>query len=230
MLKTLNTLFLARFMFKRYKIVDKGRQQLNKAAIFIVCLKQNYGETIIKPKMDLIMVTSKTENKISNQMKKLILAIALFSASLVVLESCSPKTSTGAAAVRKGDVTGNWMLNNITFEGIPDVAVRGFLGEDSYKCFVGSTWRLTNSGNGSYSLPTSANCAAKTQDIFWSMSSADETFQFKKLYEGDKARNVTEGYRLVLAGGNGDSMMLKSPIEYSGRTAYVVLNFVKAVN
>ena len=166
----------------------------------------------------------------SKAMKKLFLAIALFSASLVVLESCSPKTTTGAPAVRRGNVTGNWMLNNITFEGIPDVAVRSFLGESSYKCFVGSTWRLTNSGNGSYSLPASASCSAKTQNIFWSVSTADETFQFKKLYDGEKAKNVTEGYRMILTSANDGAMTIKSPIEYSGKTAYVVMNFVKAVN
>ncbi len=169
--------------------------------------------------------------KIKNkQMKKLILAIALCLTSLVVLESCSPKTTTGAPAVRRGNVTGNWTLNNITFEGIPDVAVRSFLGETSYKCFVGSSWRLTNSGNGSYALPASASCGAKTQNIFWSVSTADETFQFKKLYEGEKAKNVTEGYRLVLTSADDNTMTVKSPIEYSGKTAYVVMNFVKAIN
>jgi Lipocalin-like domain len=162
-------------------------------------------------------------------MKRLFLAIALFSASLIVLESCSPKTSSGTTAVRRGNVTGNWVLNNISFEGIPDVAVKSFLGENSYKCFVGSTWRLTNSGNGSYSLPSSASCAAKTQTIFWSVTTADETFQFKKLYEGEKAKNVTEGYRLLLSGADDNTLVLKSPIEYGGRTAYVVLNYVKAV-
>lgn len=162
-------------------------------------------------------------------MKKLILAVALFTVSLIALQSCSSKTTSGTVAPKRGNVTGNWMLNNISFEGIPDVAVRGFLGETSYKCFVGSTWSLTNSGNGSYSLPAGSTCGAKTQNIFWSVSTVDETFQFKKLYEGEKAKNVTEGYRMVLAGTDGSTMMIKSPIEYSGKTAYVVLNFVKTV-
>jgi hypothetical protein len=163
-------------------------------------------------------------------MKKLLLAIALFATALVLFQSCSPKTSTGAVALRKGNITGNWVLNNVTFEGVPDVAVKSLFGESSYRCFVGSTWRLTNSGKGSYSLPSSAACSAKTQDIFWSVSTADETFQFKKLYEGEKAKNVAEGYRLVLAAADGSILTVKSPIEYSGKTAYAVLNFVKAVD
>ena len=161
-------------------------------------------------------------------MKRIFLIAALICSSLIVLQSCSPKTTTGAVALKKGNVTGNWVLNDITFDGIPEVAVKSFLGESSYKCFVGSTWNLTNSGNGSYDLPSSTTCAAKTQSIFWSVSPVDETFQFKKLYEGDKAKNVTDGYRLILSSTDGSNMVIKSPIEYGGRTAYIVLNFSKS--
>ena len=161
-------------------------------------------------------------------MKRIFLIAALICSSLIVLQSCSPKTTTGAVALKKGNVTGNWVLNDITFDGIPEVAVKSFLGESSYKCFVGSTWNLTNSGNGSYALPSSTTCAAKTQSIFWSVSPVDETFQFKKLYEGDKAKNVTDGYRLILSSTDGSNMVIKSPIEYGGRTAYIVLNFAKS--
>lgn len=162
-------------------------------------------------------------------MKRIFLIAALFCSSIIVLQSCSPKTTaSGAVAAKRSDVTGNWVVNNITFEGIPDVAIKSFLGESSYKCFIGSTWNLTNSGNGSYSLPASASCAAKTQSIFWSVSPADGTFQYKQLFEGDKAKNVTSGYRLALTAADDNMMIIKSPIEYGGRTAYVVLNFSKA--
>ncbi len=162
-------------------------------------------------------------------MKRIFLIAALICTSLIVLQSCSPKATSGAVALKRGNVTGNWVLNDITFDGIPELAVKSFLGENSYKCFVGSTWSLTNSGNGSYSLPSSSSCEAKTQTIFWSASPADETFQFKKLYEKEKAKNVTEGYRLILSATDGNTMVIKSPIEYGSRTAYIVLNFSKAV-
>lgn len=161
-------------------------------------------------------------------MKRIFLIVALFCTSIIVLQSCSPKTTSGNVATKRGNVSGNWIVNNITFDGIPDLAVKSFLGESSYKCFIGSTWNLTNSGNGSYSLPASATCSAKTQTIFWSVSPADETFQFKALYEGDKAKNITQGYRLALASSDGTNMVIKSPIEYSGRTAYIIMNFTKA--
>ncbi|MDQ7948190.1 MAG: lipocalin family protein [Pedobacter sp.] len=162
-------------------------------------------------------------------MKKIFLIVMLCCSALMALQSCSPKTTaSGTPAARRGDVTGNWILTDVSFDGIPDITVKNFLGESSYKCFVNSTWSLTNSGNGSYSLPGSDACAAKTQNIFWSVNAADGTFQFKKLYEGDKAKNVTEGYILTLASSDGNTMVIKSPIAYSGRTANVVLNFTKA--
>jgi hypothetical protein len=160
-------------------------------------------------------------------MKRILVIAAILCSSLMVLQSCST-TKSGVSTVSRGKVSGNWVLNNITFEGIPSIAVKSLFGEPSYNCFVGSTWNLTNSGNGTYTLLGGNNCTAGAQSIFWSVSPADQTFQFKKLYEGDKAKNVSDGYRLVLFSGTGDNLVLKSPIEYGSTTAYVVLNFSKA--
>ena len=160
-------------------------------------------------------------------MKRIFLIAAILCSSLVVLQSCSPK---GAATtnVKRDNVTGNWTLSDITFEGLPESAVKTLFDEGSYKCFVGSTWSLTNSGNGSYTLPGGTGCTAKTQTIFWSASPADQTFQFKKIFEGDKAKNVTSGYRSVLSSADGETMVIKSPVEYGTSPAYIVLNFTKA--
>ncbi|WP_432711637.1 hypothetical protein [Pedobacter sp.] len=162
-------------------------------------------------------------------MKRILFIAAIFCSSLMVLQSCSTtKSGSGSASLKRGNVSGTWVLNNVTFEGIPAIAVKNLFGEASYKCFIGSTWNLTNSGNGSYTLLGGNECAAGTQSIFWSVSTGDETFQFKKLYEGDKAKNVDTGYRLVLSSASGDNLILKSPIEYGSSTAYVVLNYSKA--
>ncbi|WP_443938869.1 hypothetical protein [Pedobacter sp. MW01-1-1] len=164
-------------------------------------------------------------------MKKLVIAFAFAFSALVILQSCSTSKSANTAINGgRGTVTGTWVVSNVALEGLPDQAVKGFLGEKSYKCFEGSTWKLTNSGNGSYSLPASSACGAFTQTIFWSATPKDETFQFKKIYEGDKAKNVTEGYRFVLAQLSKDMMVLKSPIEFGGKTANIVLTFSPAAN
>jgi hypothetical protein len=163
-------------------------------------------------------------------MKRIFLIVALALSAALTFDSCSPKTTTGTVAAKRGDVSGNWVLSTITFEGIPEVAVKSFLGETSYKCFIGSTWNLTNSGNGTYDLPQSDLCSARTQNIFWSVSTADETFQFKRINEGEKPKNITDGYRLMLSSASKDSMVIKSPIQYGSGSAYVVLNFTKPVN
>ena len=162
-------------------------------------------------------------------MKRILVIAAILCSSLMVLQSCSStKSASSGTSLRRGGVTGNWVLNDITFEGVPAANVKSLFGEASYKCFIGSTWNLTNSGNGSYSLLGTGECAAKTQGIFWSVSTADETFQFKKIYEGEKAKNVTEGYRLVLSSTQGDRLVLRSPVDYGSAPANIVLNFTKA--
>lgn len=162
-------------------------------------------------------------------MKRILVIAAILCSSLMVLQSCSStKNAAAGVSMKRGNVTGNWVLNDITFEGVPAANVKSLFNEASYKCFVGSTWRLTNSGNGSYMLPGTTDCPSRTQDIFWSVSTADETFQFKKLNEGDKAKNVTEGYRLILSSADSNYLTLKSPVEYGNSSAYIVLNFTKA--
>lgn len=160
-------------------------------------------------------------------MKRTGIIAALLLGAAILLYSCSPKTTNGTVPLRKGNVTGNWLLNDITYEGIAESAIKTMFTDASPKCFVGSTWALTNSGNGSYTLPGGMGCEPKTQAIYWSVSAVDETFQFKKLNDGEKARNVTDGYRLVLSAADGQMMTLKSPVEVAGGSAYIVLHFTK---
>ncbi len=154
---------------------------------------------------------------------------AILCSSIMLLQSCStPKNAAGNASLRRANVVGYWVLNDISFEGVPAENVKSMFNEASYKCFIGSTWSLTNSGNGSYTLPGTADCPARTQDIFWSVSTADETFQFKKLNEGDKAKDITDGYRLIFSSATNDNLVLRSPVDYGNGQANIVLNFTKA--
>jgi len=162
-------------------------------------------------------------------MKRLFIAIAIACSTLVMLQSCNTaKRVTAGVTGSRGTVVREWVVSNVSLEGLPDGAVQGLFGEKSYKCFEGSTWNLTNSGNGSYTLPASSACGSVVQTIFWSAAPKDQTFQFKKIYEGDKAKNVTEGYRLILTDLSSTQMILKSPIEFGGKTANIILTFVPA--
>ena len=162
-------------------------------------------------------------------MKKLFLAIAVVCSVWLILPGCNTaKRVTAGISGSRGTAVRNWVVSNIALEGLPDQAVQGLFGEKSYKCFQGSTWNLTNSGNGTYTLPATSECGEVTQSIFWSAFPKDQTFQFKKIYEGDKAKNVTDGYRLVMTSLSSTEMILKSPIEFGGKTANIILTFTPA--
>ena len=59
-------------------------------------------------------------------MKKIFLIAALALSTMLILDGCSPKTTTGTVAAKRGNVSGNWVLTNITFERIPEIAVKSF--------------------------------------------------------------------------------------------------------
>ena len=78
-----------------------------------------------------------------------------------------------------------------------------------------------------------ANGAVRT--IIWSIfdpkDGGEPEFQFKKLYAGDKAANVTTGYRLALMFADGQSLSMKMPVDLdNGQRGYLVFNFSKQAN
>jgi hypothetical protein len=146
--------------------------------------------------------------------------------SLIFLfAACSTPQNATTTNVSRGKFTGTWTLNNVSYQGLVQSAVQNVFDQAAPEAFVGSTWKLTNSGNGIYTL---ANGTSQT--IFWSVYNGGTTgtqFQFKKLYEGDKAKNVAEGYRLDIASNDGSAMVLKSPVAVGGGTGYIIYSFTK---
>lgn len=158
-------------------------------------------------------------------MKKLIqTSIAIFSLVLVI-SACSTTKNTTTSNVSRGKFVGTWTCNNVSYDGLVQNAVQSVFDQAPPEAFVGSTWKLTNSGNGIYTLTNGSS-----QTIFWSVYNGGSTgtqFQFKKLYEGDKAKNVAEGYRLDIANNDGSAMTLKSPVTVGNSTGYIVYSFTK---
>jgi len=158
-------------------------------------------------------------------MKKLLQTSALIIVLILAFSACStvkklPATVAGASRAR---FVGTWTLNNVTYEGLIPGSVQTVFDQAAPEAFNGSTWNLTNSGNGIYTL---ANGTSQT--IFWSYSNTNgELFQFKKLYQGDSARKVQEGYQLVVVSIDNNYMTLKSPVSLGDKTAYVVYSFTK---
>lgn len=158
-------------------------------------------------------------------MKHLTLAALCLMASIFVI-SC--KSQSGAAttqAVNKNAVKGNWVITDISFEGIPKGSKVTVFDEASFNCFKGSQWVLPSNANGSYTLSsTEDGCNTATQPIVWSIYKQNgyDQFQFKKVGTGLKAKNVTEGYRVEISSVNNTTMVWRAPVNFEGKSAYIV--------
>ena len=159
-------------------------------------------------------------------MKKILLAAVALLAITLIFTSCGAQKSTiNNNIVSRGKFVGTWTLTAVTYDGLLPGAVQVVFNQAPPQSFTNSTWKLTNSGNGSYTLADGTS-----QTIFWSVlngDSMDTMFQFKKLFEGDKAQKVDDGYRLVIGSNNGSTMVLKTPIAVGDKTGYIVYSFSK---
>jgi hypothetical protein len=144
---------------------------------------------------------------------------------LTVVGCSTQNTATSVSNVGRGKFTGTWTLNNVSYDGLVESAVSNVFDQAKPSAFVGSTWKLTNSGNGMYTLSNGTS-----QSIYWSVNNSGsngQMFQFKKIYEGDKAKNVQQGYQLMVSSNDGNNMILKSPVSIGSGTGYVVYSFSK---
>ncbi|MES2278499.1 MAG: hypothetical protein V4592_20880 [Bacteroidota bacterium] len=162
-------------------------------------------------------------------MKKIFRLTFIIAAAALVFSSCSTPqgamSSSAPVSASRGKFTGTWTITGITYDGLVENAVQNVFDQSAPATFRGSTWNLTNSGNGIYTLTNGTS-----QTIFWSVNNTDpngQVFQFKKIYQGDKAKNVTAGYQLYVVSNDGHSMKLKSPVAVGNSTAYIIYTFSK---
>ncbi|MGV8879002.1 MAG: hypothetical protein ACOH2A_08230 [Sphingobacteriaceae bacterium] len=159
-------------------------------------------------------------------MKKLA-PLSLLITLFFTISACSTmKSSTKATSRSK--FTGTWTLKAVTYQGLLEMGIQQVFDEAKPAEFVGSTWKFTNSGNGSYALSNGT-----VRKIFWSVYNpgngiAQPMFQFKKLNAGVKAKKVDEGYRLLVADASKTGLILKSPVDLGTQQGFVVFSFVKA--
>jgi hypothetical protein len=169
--------------------------------------------TFAKPYLDMITT-----------MKKVFQFSALIAFVLIITAGCGVVNKT--AGVDRSKFVGTWTVNNVGYENLVGNAVTKVFDQAPPKAFVGSTWILTNSGNGQFTLNDGTS-----QSIFWSYynpgNGVEPAFQFKKVYAGDKVKNIDSGYRLIIGSADGTTMILKTPIAVGNSTGYVVYNFTK---
>ncbi|WP_411275340.1 hypothetical protein [Daejeonella sp.] len=158
-------------------------------------------------------------------MKKLI-NNTLIICFVAVFAACSPKTTTTTPTVSRGDVSGTWKVTSVNMEGFPAGTSAGKVFDmANAQDFQGSTWDLRGGGTGSISLTNGA-----VQPIYWSVNKtmAVPTFQFKKLMDGQRAKDVETGYSLQFGDVSGGTAVFKTPVMLSsGQTAYINLTFAK---
>ncbi len=158
--------------------------------------------------------------------------IAPLLAGALMAVSCSSSKQVTSSVAQREDVKGTWVLNTITYDGLPagqKVKIT-LLDEGTDACLTGSTWVLPNNGNGSYTLNSSAaGCMPGQRNIVWSyQKNGDQAiFQYKILPGGIKPKNVTDGYRFKLVSASETAMQLQSEVSFEGKPVYINYSFSK---
>ena len=183
-------------------------------------------------------------------MRKRILSIVSLLAVIIFVASCGAQrkgsTTTGdggsdgpTASQWRSGVKGTWVLNSVERQDIPQAyTIKNIFDEAPVDCFIGSVWSLpTGNYRGSITFNTSGTLCADgaVRTIIWSIydpkNGAQPEFQFKKLYAGDKASNVTSGYRLNLSFADENSLVMRMPINLdNGSTGSLVFKFSRQGN
>lgn len=170
-------------------------------------------------------------------MKTTVKFSAFFLALMLFISACSSSRQTGSSPSTgqwKRGVRGQWVLNAVEKQNFPaGASVKRIFDEAPIECFIGSTWNLVANGNGGITFAANGELCAPgaTRDIFWSIytpEGGEAQFQFKKLYPGERAKNVTEGYRLDLAYADEQTLTLQMPVNVGGSgDAFLEFQFTK---
>ncbi|WP_207632509.1 lipocalin family protein [Foetidibacter luteolus] len=165
-------------------------------------------------------------------MKKMqLLPAALLMMVVIAISSCTSQSKVAGPLGTSGDLKGTWTLNDVAIDGADKSKVKITVFDDALlSCFIGSQWTLIQNGNGSYTIQSSEpNCNAGERKIYWSLQTINNVryFQFKKLFEGEKPKSVTDGFRLELKALSANAMTLQSAANLDGKTIYLNYQFSK---
>lgn len=126
---------------------------------------------------------------------------------------------------------GNWTVSDVSVDGINqsyvDVTV---FDEANSKCFEGSNWYLVqNNASGNYTLNGGGDCPSVTTKVKWFVTDENGQmyFNFKKVYEGEKPKNVVDGYKMRVASNTGSTIVLVQDLMFEGKPISVNYTFQK---
>jgi|SRR5690554_5672931 len=158
-------------------------------------------------------------------MKKL----AVFSLlSFLIFVSCAESK----AVVESGKVIrGDWVISSVSVEGIEAKNIEAkVFDQASFLCYAGSQWHLVqNNSSGYYTLRGGSGCPSETTNIKWFITEVNgyTEFKFKKVYSGEKPKNVTDGYSLRVVYQGKDSFVLAQDLLFEGKPIQILYTFSK---
>ncbi|WP_370895808.1 hypothetical protein [Chryseobacterium gossypii] len=157
-------------------------------------------------------------------MKKLLLAGMLGTSLFAV--SCSSTNKAATSQNQRSEflkLKGDWQIVSIDYD--KQYKIKPFDEGADAQCFVGSHWRLIpNNWTGAYTLNGGGSCPAITQPIKFEVKDGN-TFMFKKIAEGTKAKQNTVGYTLTVINQTADQFSLEQNVPFDGDNVKVVYNF-----
>jgi len=141
--------------------------------------------------------------------------------------SCSGVKNAQTAQSQRSEflkMKGDWQIVSINYD--KQFKIKPFDDGIDAQCFVGSHWRLIpNNWTGAYTVSGGGTCGGGyTQPIKIDVVSGN-TFNFKKIAEGTKAKQNTAGYTLTLTNQMTDQFSLEQNIPFDGENVRVVYNF-----
>lgn len=126
---------------------------------------------------------------------------------------------------------GDWTITDVSVDGINESYVDiTVFDQAKSQCYEGSTWHLVqNNASGNYSLNGGSGCPNETTKIKWFVteSNGQYYFNFKKVYEGEKPKNVVDGYKMRVASNTGSSIVLQQELMFEGKPISVFYTFTK---
>ncbi len=151
--------------------------------------------------------------------------------SVLTAVSCSSNksgVSAGEAQALRSDVMklkGQWDIANIDYDR--NYSVKPFDEGASITCFVGSSWTLIpNNYTGTYTLHGENGCPSKIQAITFSVDK-NSVVSMKKVEEGEKAKRVLAGYKMILENPTENSFTLLQSVNADGKRMDIRYNFVR---
>jgi len=140
--------------------------------------------------------------------------------------SCSSVNKAATSQNQRADflkMKGDWQIVSIDYD--KGYKIKPFDEGADAQCFVGSHWRLIpNNWTGAYTLNGGGDCPAITQPIKFEVKGGN-TFMFKKIASGTKAKQNTAGYSLTMINQSTDQFSLEQDVPFEGGNVKVVYNF-----